>query len=47
MSPGKVMRVCSLLGALVHTGKDEIMRWCNEERQEEGTKAGGPNKKSV
>lgn len=30
MPPGKIMRICSLLGALVHTGKDEIKRWCNE-----------------
>lgn len=30
MSPGKIMRTCSPLGAVVHAGKDEIKRWYNE-----------------
>ena len=46
LSPGKIMRICSLFGALVHTGKDEIKRWCNgENRKAEGWQEG--RKKSV
>ena len=47
MSPGKITRICSLLGALVHTGKDEIKRWHNEENRKGERWWEGPKEKSV
>lgn len=47
ISPGQIMRICSLLGALVHARKDEIKQLAKRGEQEGGLMAGGLEKKCV